>query len=107
MGSNTALGTWRRSLWTASTESSPAWMYTRPTKRESLIILRHLETQGNRTGLSMRRLALDRGYYTGAVHRGWNFWGLKGIFQASNFPTVRRNMVSVLPGGGLLFLFRI
>ena len=37
-------------------------------EKESLLILRHLERQQKQLGLSMEKVALDRGYDTGAVH---------------------------------------
>jgi hypothetical protein len=55
-------------------------------EKESLIILRHLEKQRKRTGLSMRRLALDRGYDTGAVHRGLELLGIEGYIPGIEFP---------------------
>lgn len=49
-------------------------------EKESVLILRHLERQIN-LGIPMSRLALDRGYEAGAVHRGWNFWTLPDTLQ--------------------------
>jgi len=40
--------------------SSRVWMFFRPIKKESLILLRHLETQQKLLNLSMEKLALDR-----------------------------------------------
>ena len=47
-------------------------------EKESVLILRHLERQIN-LGIPMSRLALDRGYETGAVHRGLALLGLSLI----------------------------
>lgn len=46
-------------------------------EKESLIVLHHLE---NRTlsGVSIKRVALDRGYDTGAVHCGLELLGITG-----------------------------
>ncbi len=38
-------------------------------EKESLLVLRHLERQ-IQNGVPMQNIALDRGYDTGAVHRG-------------------------------------
>ena len=38
-------------------------------QRESLLVLRYLEGQPQ-SGIPMERIALDRGYDTGTVHRG-------------------------------------
>ena len=46
-------------------------------QRESLLILRHLERQ-IQSGIPMERIALDRGYDTGAVHRGLELLGITG-----------------------------
>ena len=55
-------------------------------EKESLVVLRHLEKQHNRTGLCMRRLALDRGYDTGAVHRGLELLEIEGYIPGIDFP---------------------
>lgn len=53
-------------------------------ERESLLVLRHLERQIN-LGIPMSRLALDRGYETGAVHRGLEFLCITGYIPAIQF----------------------
>ena len=61
--------------------------------KESLLILRHLERQIN-IGVPMDRLALDRGYETGAVHCGLELLGITGSSPRFNSPMRLRNMVS-------------
>ena len=53
-------------------------------EKESLLVLRHLERQIN-LGIPMSRLALDRGYVTGAVHRGLELLGITGYIPAIQF----------------------
>ena len=53
-------------------------------EKESLLALRHLERQIN-LGIPMSRLALDRGYETGAVHRGLELLGITGYIPAIQF----------------------
>ena len=53
-------------------------------EKESLLVLRHLERQIN-FGIPMSRLALDRGYETGAVHRGLELLGITGYIPAIQF----------------------
>ena len=53
-------------------------------EKESLLVLRHLERQIN-LGIPMSRLALDRGYETGAVHRGLELLGINGYIPAIQF----------------------
>ena len=53
-------------------------------EKESVLILRHLERQIN-LGIPMSRLALDRGYETGAVHRGLELLGITGYIPAIQF----------------------
>ena len=53
-------------------------------EKESVLILRHLERQIN-LGIPMSRLALDRGYETGAVHRGSELLGITGYIPAIQF----------------------
>ena len=53
-------------------------------QKESLLVLRHLERQIN-LGVPMNRLALDRGYETGAVHRGLELLGIIGYIPAIQF----------------------
>ena len=52
-------------------------------EKESVLILRHLERQIN-LGIPMSRLALDRGYETGAVHRGLELLGIIGYGAQKN-----------------------
>ena len=54
-------------------------------EKESLLVLRHLERQ-IKLGIPMNRLALDRGYDTGAVHRGLELLGITGYIPAIQFP---------------------
>ena len=58
-------------------------------QKENLLVLRHLERQIN-LGIPMNRLALDRGYETGAVHRG-SCWALPDSSLRSNFPIHPKN----------------
>ena len=53
-------------------------------EKESILVLRHLERQIN-LGVPMKRLALDRGYETGAVHRGLELLGITGYIPAIQF----------------------
>ena len=53
-------------------------------EKESVLILRHLERQIN-LGIPMSQLALDRGYETGAVHRGLELLGITGYIPAIQF----------------------
>lgn len=53
-------------------------------EKESTLVLRHLERQIN-LGVPMKRLALDRGYETGAVHRGLELLGITGYIPAIQF----------------------
>lgn len=55
-------------------------------QKESLILLRHLEKQQKLLNLPMGKLALDRGYDTGAVHRGLELLGITGYIPALDFP---------------------
>lgn len=57
-------------------------------KKESTQVLRHLEKQ-IKLGVTMRNIALDRGYETGAVHRSLELLGITGYIptiQFSNLP---------------------
>ena len=54
-------------------------------QRESLLVLRHLERQIE-AGVPMEKIALDRGYDTGAVHRGLELLGITGYIPAIRFP---------------------
>lgn len=53
-------------------------------EKESLLVLRHLERQ-MKLGVPIKRLALDRGYETGAVHRGLELLGITGYIPAIQF----------------------
>lgn len=53
-------------------------------EKESLQILRHLERQ-IKLGVPMKQIALDRGYETGAVHRGLELLGITGYIPAIQF----------------------
>ena len=54
-------------------------------EKESLIVLRHLEKQMVNNDLLIQKLALDRGYDTGAVHRGLELLGITGYIPAIDF----------------------
>jgi hypothetical protein len=47
-------------------------------RRESDIILKHLEKQKRLTGLGIQTLGLDAGYDVGVVHRGLEMLGITG-----------------------------
>jgi len=47
-------------------------------RRESDIILKHIESQTNDNNLSIKSLGLDAGYDVGAVHRGLEIMGITG-----------------------------
>ena len=53
-------------------------------EKESLIVLCHLENQ-ILFGLSIKRVALDRGYDTGAIHRGVELLGITGYILRIQF----------------------
>ena len=53
-------------------------------EKESLLVLRHLERQ-IQNGIPMQNIALDRGYDTGAVHRGLELLGITGYVPAIQF----------------------
>lgn len=53
-------------------------------EKESIQVLRHLEKQ-IKLGVPMRNIALDRGYETGAVHRGLELLGITGYIPAIQF----------------------
>jgi hypothetical protein len=55
-------------------------------EKESLVVLRHLQKQMGETGMAFRRIALDRGYDTGAVHRGLELLGITGYIPGIDFP---------------------
>lgn len=55
-------------------------------ERESLKILRHLEKQQKMSGIQFGNIALDRGYDTGAVHRGLELPGITGYIAPIEFP---------------------
>jgi hypothetical protein len=54
-------------------------------KRESSIILRHIEKIKRDTGIKIISLALDAGYDVGAVHRGLELLGVTGYVSCINF----------------------
>ena len=54
-------------------------------EKECLVVLRHLENQ-ILSGVSIKRVALDRGYDTGAVHRGLELLGITGYIPGIQFP---------------------
>lgn len=53
-------------------------------EKESIQVLRHLERQ-IKLGVPMKNIALDRGYETGAVHRGLELLGITGYIPAIRF----------------------
>ena len=55
-------------------------------EKESLLVLRHPERKQNQLGLSMEKVALDRGYDTGAIQRGLELLGIIGYIPAIRFP---------------------
>ena len=55
-------------------------------EKESFLVLRHLERQQKQLNLSMEKVALDRGYDTGAVHRGLELLGITGYIPTIRFP---------------------
>ena len=58
-----------------------------PSKREkNLLILRHLERQKKQLGLPIEKVALDRGYDTGAIHRRLELLAITGYIPAIHFP---------------------
>jgi len=61
-------------------------------EKESLIVLRHLEKQQLQTGLQIGKLALDRGYDTGAVHRGLELLKIEGYIPPINFPNTPQKL---------------
>lgn len=67
-------------------------------RRESDIILRHIEKIKDNTGLRINKLALDAGYDVGAVHRGLEILGVEGYVSCINFSydILKRN-VEYLP----------
>lgn len=54
-------------------------------RRESDIILEHIEKLQENTGVSIDKLALDAGYDVGAVHRGLELLGITGYVSCINF----------------------
>lgn len=54
-------------------------------EKESLIVLRYLESQ-ILSGIPTKNIALDRGYDTGAVHRGLELLGITGYIPGIHFP---------------------
>lgn len=54
-------------------------------KMEHTIILNHIKNQILDTGISIKNLALDGGYDTGAVHRGLEILGITGYSSLRNF----------------------
>ena len=55
-------------------------------EKESLLVLRHPERQKMQLGLAIEKVALDRWYNTGAVHRGSELLGITGYIPAIRFP---------------------
>lgn len=53
-------------------------------EKENIQVLSHLEKQ-IKLGVPMRNIALDRGYETGAVHRGLELLGITGYIPAIQF----------------------
>ena len=61
-------------------------------EKESLLLLRHLERQQKQLGLSLEKVALDKGYDTGSVHRDLELLGIQVIFLPSGFPMPQVNI---------------
>lgn len=59
-------------------------MYNPANEKERLLVLRHLERQ-IKNGVPMQSIALDRGYDTGAVHRGLELLGITRYIPAIRF----------------------
>lgn len=59
-------------------------------EKESLLVLRHLERQ-IQNGVPMKKIALDRGYDTGAVHRGLELLGITGYILRFSFATLQKS----------------
>lgn len=53
-------------------------------QKESSIVLRHLEKQ-KRSNIPIKRVALDKGYDIGAVHRGLELLGIEGYVASVDF----------------------
>lgn len=67
-------------------------------RRESDIILTHLEKLQNDTGLKINKRTLDAGYDVGAVHRGLEIMGIKGYVSCINFQNdILKRAVRYLP----------
>ncbi len=54
-------------------------------EKESLVVLRHFENQ-ILSGVSIKRVALDRGYDTRVVHRELGLLGITGYIPGIKFP---------------------
>ena len=54
-------------------------------EKENLVVLCHLENQ-ILSGVPIKRVALDRDYDTGAVHRGLELLGITGYIPGIQFP---------------------
>lgn len=55
-------------------------------EKESFVILRHLQQQIRDIGLGYRRIALGKGYDTGAAHGGLEILGITGYIPRIDFP---------------------
>ena len=74
-------------------------------EKESLLVLRHLERQ-IQNGVPMQNIALDRGYDTGAVHRGLELRVLQDIFLPFSFPILRKSMAFTIYPKKMHFVVR-
>lgn len=67
-------------------------------QKESSIVLKHLEKQVLRS-IPIKRVALDKGYDVGAVHRGLELLGIEGYIASVEFSnTADKKGMSYLPG---------
>ena len=55
-------------------------------RRESDIVLRHIQRQILDTEISIKQLALDAGYDVGAVHRGFELLGITDFSSPREIP---------------------
>lgn len=54
-------------------------------RRESDIILEHIQAIKDNTGIDIKNIALDAGYDVGAIHRGLELLGIKGYVSCIDF----------------------
>lgn len=63
-------------------------------RRESDILLKHIDKIQTETGVSIKKLALDAGYDVGAIHRGLEILGITGFVSCIDFSydILKRNL---------------